>query len=170
MTSSSVLIRLDWFCKQSIFFYSLSYLWKLTNSKNSILPRKFKYLTKKWNAIFLRFSNPVHQHIFFQCFILNKNLIYLQQKTSIRPQKEGFFVLAFFIFFWFFLEWWYSVTQWYWCFEVAAPNWVESLVLWCGWVEFIVGIIGKHDKVGDSLSIIIITSNFSKLETGKKYS
>ena len=42
------------------------------------------------NAIFLRFSNIVHLHIFFQCFILNKNLIYLQQKTSIRPKRRIF--------------------------------------------------------------------------------
>ena len=89
MTPSSVLIRLDWFCKESISFHSLSYLWKLTNSKNSILPRKFKYLTKKWNAIFLRFSNTVNLH-FSEYFIVNKNLIYLQQKTSIRPKRRIF--------------------------------------------------------------------------------
>ena len=43
------------------------------------------------NAIFLQISNIVHLHIFFfQYFILNKNLIYLQQKTSIRPKRRIF--------------------------------------------------------------------------------
>ena len=87
--------------------------------------------------------------------------------------KVQFFFFATKNFFWLFLGIWSGTDK---CNPVvpdvfwSAPNWVESLVLWCGWVEFIVGIIGKHDKVGDSLSIIIITSNFSKLETGKKCS
>ena len=94
------------------------------------------------------------REIFFQLFTLTKSPIFLHLK-----------------FFWLFLGIWSGADK---CNPVvpdvfwSAPNWVESLVLWCGWVEFIVGIIGKHDKVGDSLSIIIITSNFSKLETGKK--
>ena len=97
------------------------------------------------------------REIFFQLFTLTKSPIFLHLKI--------FLVV--------FLGIWSGADK---CNPVvpdvfwSAPNWVESLVLWCGWVEFIVGIIGKHDKVGDSLSIIIITSNFSKLETGKKCS
>ena len=84
MTSSFRLIRFKTDFASKAFSFTL---WKLTNSKNSILQRKFKYLTKcDIFAIFKHCSSTY----FFQCFILNKNLIYLQQKTSIRPKRRIF--------------------------------------------------------------------------------
>ena len=83
-TPSSVLIRFKTDFASKAFSFSLCLIienWQV---------RKIQIFDEKVKRDIFAIFKPCSSTYFFQYFILNKNLIYLQQKTSIRPKRRIF--------------------------------------------------------------------------------